>query len=641
MGGSPGADDPAPPFTAGVVFNEVLAKTSQPLEDAIELRNPTGAAIDVSGWWLSDDYDPALDPALAQLKKFRIPAGTVIAAGGYAVFYEAQFNPAVPTADAPIPFSLTQDGESVYLASADGSGNLTGHIIGQRFCAAENNVAQGRIATSDGWDFAALTAHTLGVSAPVDRPQFRTGTGAANAAPRIGPVVFSEINYQPDAGGTEFIELMNTSAAAVALDGWSIEGAAYTFPAGTSISAGGLLVVADTLDAAAFRAARGIPAGVPVLGATFDLGDAGESLELLKPNADPLRPPIRIERVRYNDKAPWPTEAAGRGYALERVSTSAFGNDPLNWHTAAPGGSPGFFNALTTSTVIARASEWNIHTQGRDLGSAWRGAAYSDSAWSSGRAGIGFGTSVTTALPYATNPKPITTGLRKEFAIADAPAAIATLSASVNYNDGFIAYLNGTEVARRSLPASGVTASTPATPHPHGTFETLDLTAFKNLLVPGRNVLAIELHLASPTDTDAYFDADLAYTRTVTNPDTDADGIPDAWELANALNPNNALDATLDTDGDGFDALHEYFAGTIPHDPASRASITNVSAITGGWRITFSTVVGRTYRVEWSPDLAQWFSLTADIVGTGGDLAVDDLAAGTALRRFYHLIIHP
>ena len=641
VGGSPSADDPAPPFTPGVVFNEVLAKTSQPLEDAIELRNPTGAAIDVSGWWLSDDYNPVLDPALAQLKKFRIPAGTVIAAGGYAVFYEAHFNPAAPTADAPIPFSLTQDGESVFLASADSSGNLTGHIVGQKFGAAENNVAQGRIATSDGWDFAALTAHTFGVSAPVDRPQFRTGTGAANVAPRVGPVVFSEINYQPDAGGVEFIELMNTSAATIALDGWSIEGAAYVFPAGTSIAAGALLVVADTLDPAAFRAARGIPASVPVLAATFDLGDAGESLELLKPNADPLRPPIRIERVRYNDKAPWPTEAAGRGFALERNSAAQFGNDPLNWHTAAPAGSPGFFNAPTTSTVIARGTGWNYHALARDLGTAWRSAAYTDSAWSSGRAAIGFGTAVTTMLPYATNPKPLTTWLRKDFAIADAPAAIATLTATVNYNDGFIAYLNGTEVARRSLPASGVTTSTPATPHAHGTFETLDLTPFKNLLTQGVNVLAIELHLASTTDADAYCDADLAYTRTVTTSDTDADGIPDAWEIANALNPNNAADAAQDSDGDGFDNLREYLAGTDPHDPASRLRISSVSSIPGGWRIAFSTTTGRTYRVNWSPDLAQWFTFAENIAGTGGEVEVDELSAPAPSQRFYRVIARP
>ncbi len=197
---------------------------------------------------------------------------------------------------------------------------------------------------------------------------------------------------------------------------------------------------------------------------------------------------------------------------------------------------------------------------------------------------------------YIANPKPLTTWLRKDFAVADAPAAIA----SVNYNDGFIAYLNGTEVARRSLPAS-VTASTPATPHMHGTFETLDLTAFKNLLAPGRNVLAIELRLASITDTDAYFDAD----------------------------------------GDGFDALREYLAGTDPHDPASRPRISSVSAIAGGYRIAFPTATGRTYRVEWSPDLAQWFTLADNIAGTGKNVTIDDLTVPPPQQRLYRVVIRP
>ncbi|HEY4285362.1 MAG TPA: hypothetical protein VGM62_20055, partial [Chthoniobacterales bacterium] len=51
--------------------------------------------------------------------------------------------------------------------------------------------------------------------------------------------------------------------------------------------------------------------------------------------------------------------------------------------------------------------------------------------------------------------------------------------------------------------------------------------------------------------------------------DTDHDGIPDAWENANGLNPSDPADADLDNDGDGFSNLEEYVAGTNPNDPAS------------------------------------------------------------------------
>ncbi len=51
--------------------------------------------------------------------------------------------------------------------------------------------------------------------------------------------------------------------------------------------------------------------------------------------------------------------------------------------------------------------------------------------------------------------------------------------------------------------------------------------------------------------------------------DTDGDRIWDDWEVANALDPRNAADAKLDTDGDGFDNRTEYFADTNPRDARS------------------------------------------------------------------------
>src|SRR5207244_990956 len=46
--------------------------------------------------------------------------------------------------------------------------------------------------------------------------------------------------------------------------------------------------------------------------------------------------------------------------------------------------------------------------------------------------------------------------------------------------------------------------------------------------------------------------------------DTDRDGIPDDYEIAHGLNPNNPVDAQEDPDHDGLTNLQEYQLGTDP-----------------------------------------------------------------------------
>ena len=48
------------------------------------------------------------------------------------------------------------------------------------------------------------------------------------------------------------------------------------------------------------------------------------------------------------------------------------------------------------------------------------------------------------------------------------------------------------------------------------------------------------------------------------NFDTDRDGMPDAWETANGLNPSNAADRNADADGDGYTNLEEYLNSLVP-----------------------------------------------------------------------------
>lgn len=181
--------------------------------------------------------------------------------------------------------------------------------------------------------------------------------------------------------------------------------------------------------------------------------------------------------------------------------------------------------------------------------------------------------------------------------------------------------------------------------------------------------------------------------------DTDGDGIPDAWEIAHGLNPNDPSDADQDLDGDGASNLAEYLAGTDPNcfewarwvaanylegaDASPQAApandgITNIMAyalgldphvskarllsqvvrqsietVSGSKYLTLTVARpgGRTcvvdYAVETSGDLVNWGSVAAqDIVvvnSTPTELKVRDaraLGAGTP-HRFIRLRITP
>ncbi len=69
------ATDPAPPITQ-VVINELYANAASGQTEWIELYNPTGQAIDISGAWIDDIASGGGSP-------IQIPASTTIAAGGY------------------------------------------------------------------------------------------------------------------------------------------------------------------------------------------------------------------------------------------------------------------------------------------------------------------------------------------------------------------------------------------------------------------------------------------------------------------------------------------------------------------------------------------------------------------------------
>jgi hypothetical protein len=323
-GGSPGKDDP------NVVYvNEVLTRTDPPLKDAIELYNPNNVSIDLGGWYLTDKKS---EPA-----KYKIPAGTLIPAKGYKVFYSSEFN----NSDSPTAFKLSAHGEGVYLSS-DSTGYTNGYAHGFSYGEIEDGVSFGRYLTSTGEEhFVAQKSLTL---------------EKENSGPLVGPVVISEIMYNPQNGIDEFIELYNISSSEVPLydtqnpqNSWKID-EVMSFPADTKIGAGEkILVLSNAATISEFRTLYGVPENVQIFSTTVNLANSGGTLTLSKPEkpftdntADTITnvvPYMVFDKVTYKDAGQWPKEADGLGMSLQRIVNSEYGNDPANWKAGEP--SPG------------------------------------------------------------------------------------------------------------------------------------------------------------------------------------------------------------------------------------------------------------------------------------------------------------
>jgi hypothetical protein len=347
FGGSPGRDDSSNiPNPGAVVINELLAHSHEEASDWIELYNTTDTAIDIGGWFLSDIKDyPA---------KYEIADGTVLGPNGYLVLYQNLHFDNTNDPGCHQPFALSENGEQLYLSSAQ-NGVLAGYRNSQDFGPSATGVSFGRYykSSTGNYNFVAMD---------------HTTEGSANADPKVGPIVISEIMYNPDwpidspytDDQYEYIELQNVTAEPVALYDYEqalpwkfTSGIDFVFPADlpVTIPAGGYILVVRDLEAFSWRY-PGVPAEA-ILG-PYDgrLSNAGERLELSMPgdiDESGKRYYIRIDRVNYSDGSHpddvpgsidlWPIDSDGNGQSLTRKVPADYGNDPDNWTASAP--SPG------------------------------------------------------------------------------------------------------------------------------------------------------------------------------------------------------------------------------------------------------------------------------------------------------------
>ncbi|HEY6169837.1 MAG TPA: Calx-beta domain-containing protein, partial [Verrucomicrobiae bacterium] len=125
--------------------------------------------------------------------------------------------------------------------------------------------------------------------------------------------------------------------------------------------------------------------------------------------------------------------------------------------------------------------------------------------------------------------------------------------------------------------------------------------------------------------------------------DTDSDGIPDVYENAHGMNPNDPGDAAMDFDGDGLSNLQEYLAGTDPNDPQNFLQIISVTLSGADAQVSFTSIAGKLYRVERSDDVAggMWITVTNNVSGTGAIVMANDPGGASPAQRTYRVRLLP
>lgn len=182
------------------------------------------------------------------------------------------------------------------------------------------------------------------------------------------------------------------------------------------------------------------------------------------------------------------------------------------WFAAAAGivGSPS--PAEGQEKLVPESSTWRYFKGTEEPPEEWKTLSFDDSAWSEGATPIGYGPDLTfkTTLADMAN-KYLSVYIRHRFAVAD-PALFARLTLSVKYDDGFVAYLNGSEIFRKGFD-EGAPVPFDATALDHetnATFENFSLDCDKTgLLLAGDNVLAIQGHNVNLTSSDFALEVEL------------------------------------------------------------------------------------------------------------------------------------
>lgn len=240
----------------------------------------------------------------------------------------------------------------------------------------------------------------------------------------------------------DWIELHNSGTVPADLTGWWISDNAsnptkFQLPELTIPSGQSLIIWAS---------GKNLTDPTKPIHTNFSLSKSGEFLGLFRPHEASGAP---VEVHSYSPA--FPPQATDVSYGLSFAGSTT---------TFVAEGTPGRFRILPNNTSGATAYSGTNYASGQ-IGNNQPGGwnvspAFDDGAWTLANTGIGYDTGgnltpwISTNIQSAMRNVNPSLCFRRTFTVAD-PSALHSLKLMMKYEDGFVAYLNGTEIARANF----------------------------------------------------------------------------------------------------------------------------------------------------------------------------------------------
>ena len=158
----------------------------------------------------------------------------------------------------------------------------------------------------------------------------------------------------------------------------------------------------------------------------------------------------------------------------------------------------------TFKTLINWGDEFKYIIPDGSTPSNWKSKGFNDGSWDSGRSGFGYGDGDDeTKIPAGT----LSLFIRKRFQLNDL-GNVESLILDVDYDDAFVAYVNGIEVGRRNIGGNPpLYNSVPYTDHESAIYrnempDRVTITSLDGIVNSGENVFTLQAHNISGTSSD-------------------------------------------------------------------------------------------------------------------------------------------